>query len=76
MSENMNRIKALEAALKPFAEIAPLIPGGMHDYTKVKVTAREPLGCSDSTLVLVTDGLSVGDFHAARAALQAQKERA
>lgn len=68
------RVKALEAALRPFAEIAPLIPGGMHDHTKVKVTAREPLGRSDNTLVLVTDGLTVGDFHAALSALQSDGE--
>ena len=60
-------VEELRAALKPFAAIASRIPGGMHDCTKVKVTAREPLGRSDSTLVLATDGLTVEDFHRAAA---------
>jgi hypothetical protein len=74
MTKQSARIAALEAALRPFANIVPSIPGGMHDHTNVKVTAREPLGRSDGTLVLAVDGLSVGNFHAALAALSSTEE--
>lgn len=65
------RIKALEDALRPFAEVADLIPSDQADF---KIVAHVPAGPHAEAFRRVGEKLTAGNFRAAAATFGGQKQ--